>query len=269
MQNPIIVALDLPGADTALRLAAELAPAVGAFKIGFELFTQAGPDVVRRVRELGAPVFLDLKFHDIPNTVAKGRLGGHGNGRLNAHPPHQRRPGHDARGRPSRPRFRRPRGNPRPLVLGVTVLTSMDDAELAAWASAKAPPRRSNASRDWPPSRGIGGLVCSPLEVALLRRVLPPQIQLVTPGIRAGRRRRGRPETHLERRRSHRRGRHLAGDRPAHLRRSQSPAPPPSASWPRCPDARPRPPDLTPAGPGSPPRKAPRPGRRRRRGWLG
>src|SRR5215468_11676387 len=71
MQNPVIVALDVPQAETALQLAAELAPVVGAFKIGSELFTSAGPDIVRRVRATGASVFLDLKFHDIPNTVAK------------------------------------------------------------------------------------------------------------------------------------------------------------------------------------------------------
>src|SRR6266705_4320435 len=71
MRNPIIVALDVPTADTALQLAAELAPVVGAFKIGSELFTSAGPDMVRRLRATGASVFLDLKFHDIPNTVAK------------------------------------------------------------------------------------------------------------------------------------------------------------------------------------------------------
>src|SRR5215471_3335577 len=71
MRNPIIVALDLPTAEQALALAEQVAPAVGAFKIGKELFTAAGPDIVRRVRATGADVFLDLKFHDIPNTVAK------------------------------------------------------------------------------------------------------------------------------------------------------------------------------------------------------
>jgi orotidine-5'-phosphate decarboxylase len=69
--NPIIVALDVPAAEAALKLAAQVAPAVGAFKIGKELFVAAGPDIVRRVRDTGAAVFLDLKFHDIPNTVAK------------------------------------------------------------------------------------------------------------------------------------------------------------------------------------------------------
>src|SRR3989442_13385645 len=69
--NPIIAALDVPTADQALKLTKEIAPAVGAFKIGSELFTAAGPDIVKRVRDTGASVFLDLKFHDIPNTVAK------------------------------------------------------------------------------------------------------------------------------------------------------------------------------------------------------
>src|SRR5438309_998662 len=71
MQNPIIVALDVPEAETALRLAMELAPVAGAFKIGSELFTSAGPEIVRKIRAFGGSVFLDLKFHDIPNTVAK------------------------------------------------------------------------------------------------------------------------------------------------------------------------------------------------------
>ena len=71
MRNPIIAALDAPSAEQALKLAQQIAPAVGAFKIGKELFVAAGPDIVRRVRATGASVFLDLKFHDIPNTVAK------------------------------------------------------------------------------------------------------------------------------------------------------------------------------------------------------
>ena len=70
MKNPIIAALDVPDAESALKLAKAIAPAVGAFKIGKELFVSAGPDIVKRVRDTGASVFLDLKFHDIPNTVA-------------------------------------------------------------------------------------------------------------------------------------------------------------------------------------------------------
>src|SRR6266496_6279845 len=71
MSNPIIVALDVPTAERAWTLAEQLAPVVGAFKVGSELFTSAGPDIVRHIRSTGASLFLDLKFHDIPNTVAK------------------------------------------------------------------------------------------------------------------------------------------------------------------------------------------------------
>ena len=71
MQNPIIVALDVPAAEAALKLVEQLAPVSGGFKIGSELFTSAGPDIVRRIHDTGAAVFLDLKFHDIPHTVAK------------------------------------------------------------------------------------------------------------------------------------------------------------------------------------------------------
>src|ERR1700761_3774075 len=70
-RNPIIVALDVPSGSEALNLARALAPVVGGFKIGSELFTHTGPEIVRQVRATGASVFLDLKFHDIPNTVAK------------------------------------------------------------------------------------------------------------------------------------------------------------------------------------------------------
>src|SRR5260221_14793386 len=71
MQNPIIVALDVSDPERAIDLAGRLAPVVGIFKIGSELFATAGPEIVRRIRGMGAQIFLDLKFHDIPNTVAK------------------------------------------------------------------------------------------------------------------------------------------------------------------------------------------------------
>jgi orotidine-5'-phosphate decarboxylase len=70
-KNPIIAALDVPSAEQALELAKQTAPAVGAFKIGSQLFTAGGPDIVKKIRATGASVFLDLKFHDIPNTVTK------------------------------------------------------------------------------------------------------------------------------------------------------------------------------------------------------
>src|SRR6266404_8509687 len=71
MQNPIIVALDVSDPERAIDLASRLASVVGIFKIGSELFATAGPEIVRRIRGMGPQIFLDLKFHDIPNTVAK------------------------------------------------------------------------------------------------------------------------------------------------------------------------------------------------------
>src|SRR5688572_10772762 len=71
MRNPIIAALDVPSAEKAITLARKIAGTVGAVKIGNELFTACGPDIVRQMRSAGLSVFLDLKFHDIPNTVAK------------------------------------------------------------------------------------------------------------------------------------------------------------------------------------------------------
>ena len=132
MRNPIIVALDVPDAEAALKLAAEVAPAVGAFKIGKELFVSAGPDIVRRVRATGAAVFLDLKFHDIPNTVAKAvesavkldvqMLTIH----ISGGPAMMRAAEQSAQETAAK------LGQPAPLVLGVTVLTSLESADLYA-----------------------------------------------------------------------------------------------------------------------------------------
>jgi len=186
MRNPIIAALDLPTAEQALKLAQEIAPAVGAFKIGSELFTIAGPDVVRRVRETGAAVFLDLKFHDIPNTVAKAVASaikldvqmltvhaGGGTEMLQA----AEKAAQDAAWK---------MGRTPPLVLGVTVLTSLDAGalrEVGLDVNVEYQVRRLATVAT---KAGLRGLVCSPLEIAALRKVLPAQVQLVTPGIRTG-----------------------------------------------------------------------------------
>src|SRR5205814_10419070 len=71
MRNPIIAALDVQTADKALALAEQIGPFVGAFKVGSQVFTSAGPELIRRLRQQGCRIFLDLKFHDIPNTVSK------------------------------------------------------------------------------------------------------------------------------------------------------------------------------------------------------
>jgi len=186
MQNPIIAALDLPTAELALQLAKQIAPAVGAFKIGSELFTSAGTDVVRRVRDTGAAVFLDLKFHDIPNTVAKAvasavrldiqMLTIHTGGGLEMM----------RAAETSAQQTAQQSGRTAPLVLGVTVLTSMDGSALSEIGCDTNVGRQVERLAALAIKAGLRGLVCSPLEIAGLRQTLPNQIQLVTPGIRTG-----------------------------------------------------------------------------------
>lgn len=184
MQNPIIVALDVPKVETALQLAEQLAPVVGAFKIGSELFTSAGPDIVKKIRATGASVFLDLKFHDIPNTVAKAvaaavRLDvqmltihtGGGTEMMRA-------------AEKSAQETARELGRKPPLVLGVTILTSMDSNELSEVGVEANVGKQVERLANLAVHAGLRGLVCSPLEIADLRQFLPKEIQLVTPGIR-------------------------------------------------------------------------------------
>ena len=186
MQNPIIAALDVPTAEPALQLARQIAPAVGAFKIGSELFTSAGPDIVRRIRDTGAAVFLDLKFHDIPNTVARAvasavrldvqMLTVHTSGGLEMM--------HAAEA--SAQKTASQSGRNAPLVLGVTVLTSADANTLAEIGCEPDPGRQVGRLAGLAVKAGLRGLVCSPLEITMLRQVLPAHVQLVTPGIRTG-----------------------------------------------------------------------------------
>jgi orotidine-5'-phosphate decarboxylase len=184
MRNPIIVALDVPTAEAALKLAALVAPAVGAFKIGKELFVAAGPDIVRRVRDTGAAVFLDLKFHDIPNTVAKAVASAT---RLDV----QMLTIHTSGGcemmraaEKSAQDTAKSLGQPLPLVLGVTVLTSFNNETLAEIGYEPNVGAQVERLARLAVQAGLRGLVCSPLEIVALRKILPADVQLVTPGIR-------------------------------------------------------------------------------------
>jgi orotidine-5'-phosphate decarboxylase len=186
MKNPIIAALDVPSAEQALKLAEQVAPVVGAFKIGSELFTAAGPDIVKKIRATGASVFLDLKFHDIPNTVAKSvtaavqldvqMLTVHTSGGFE-----MLKAAEQAAEEVAWKLGRIP-----PLVLGVTVLTSLDTAslrEIGLDVNVEYQVRRLATVAT---KAGLRGLVCSPQEVVKLRQTIPPAMQLVTPGIRTG-----------------------------------------------------------------------------------
>jgi len=184
MRNPILVALDVPTAEQALALVRELAPVVGGFKVGSELFTAAGPDLVRSIRATGTSVFLDLKFHDIPHTVSRAvaaavrldvqMLTVHTSGGLAMLQAAEQSAQHTAS----------QTGRTAPLVLGVTVLTSLDGAALAEVGCDDHVGRQVERLASLAVRAGLRGLVCSPLEVAGLRQVLPPRMQLVTPGIR-------------------------------------------------------------------------------------
>jgi orotidine-5'-phosphate decarboxylase len=186
MRNPIIAALDVPTAEAALKLAKQLAPVVGAFKIGSELFTSAGPDIVRRVRATGASVFLDLKFHDIPNTVTKAvtaavqldvqMLTIHTSGGFEMLKAAEQ----------AAEEIAWKLGRIPPLVLGVTVLTSLDTAALREVGLDVNVEYQVRRLATLATKAGLRGLVCSPQEVVKLRQVVPPSMQLVTPGIRTG-----------------------------------------------------------------------------------
>ena len=185
MRNPIIVALDVPTADAALKLVEKLAPVVGAFKIGKEIFTSAGPDMVRSIRSLGAPVFLDLKFHDIPNTVAKAvaaavhldvqMLTVHASGGTEMLKAAEQAAQETARKLGCSP----------PLMLGVTVLTSLDSAALQEIGLSPDVGLQVRRLASLATNAGLRGLVCSPREVSELRQMLPASTQLVIPGIRS------------------------------------------------------------------------------------
>jgi orotidine-5'-phosphate decarboxylase len=186
MRNPILVALDVPTEESALALARQLTPVVAGFKIGSQLFTSAGPGIVKAIRALERQVFLDLKFHDIPNTVAKAvesatRLGvqmltihtGGGSDMMRA-------------AEESAHKTASQSGGTAPLVLGVTVLTSMESRTLDEVGCETNVAKQVERLALLAVRSGLRGLVCSPLEIAALRQLLPEGIQLVTPGIRTG-----------------------------------------------------------------------------------
>src|SRR5450759_2624176 len=173
-RNPIIVALDVPTTEAALKLVEQLAPVSGGFKIGSELFTCAGPDIVRRIRDTGAAVFLDLKFHDIPNTVAKAvasatrldvqMLTIHASGGAE-----MMRAAEEAAQQTALQS-----GRHAPLVLGVTVLTSCDHSTLTAAGCPPSVGKQGERLALLAATPALRGLVSSPLEITALPQ-LPPE----------------------------------------------------------------------------------------------
>lgn len=178
MDPRLIVALDFPEAGPALALAERIEDYCRFFKVGLELYLAEGDAVVHELRHRGYSVFLDLKLHDIPNTVAAAVVTAAGTGAsmLTIHAlggPNMLRAAVESANKLYRP----------PLLLAVTVLTSMDSDQLAAVGIDRTPSQEVQQLAAMASSAGMTGFVCSPDEAAHLRRYFP-NATLVIPGIR-------------------------------------------------------------------------------------
>jgi len=182
--NRVLVALDVDSRAQALALADTLRGAVAGYKIGKQLFTAEGPDMVRALTARGDRVFLDLKFHDIPNTVAGAVASAVGTGAwmVNVHAS-----GGSAMMRAAATAARaaaEKAGTPRPLVIGVTVLTSMDEAAMAEVGTARPVIDQVVHLATLARAAGLDGVVASPQEITAIRAACGADFVIVTPGIR-------------------------------------------------------------------------------------
>jgi orotidine-5'-phosphate decarboxylase len=177
--NPILVALDVPGGEEAVSLAGRLAPFVGGFKVGLELLTGEGPDVIRRVGALGLPVFADAKLHDIPNTVhgAARQLGRAGARWVTIH-------GAGGLAMIEAAVIGLADGGEDAGVLVVTVLTSLDQGQLKETGVERELGAQVVAMTRLAFQGGAEGVVCAVSEARAAKDVAP-SLQVVTPGIRS------------------------------------------------------------------------------------
>lgn len=179
MRSPIIVALDYPTLEQALACARRLDPSTVRVKVGKQLFTSAGPAVLSALHDLGFDIFLDLKFHDIPNTVAGAVSAAADLGvwMVNVHASGGRRMMEAAADAVAQ------RGNKTELI-AVTVLTSMDKDDLLELGIIESPADRVLRLATLAKASGMDGVVCSAQEATLLSRQFGRDFSLVTPGIR-------------------------------------------------------------------------------------
>lgn len=177
MKTEVIVALDFPGMAPALELVGRLGDSVGWYKVGKQLFTLEGPAMVRELQRRGKRVFLDMKFHDIPNTVygAVNSAAAIGADIINVH----------ASGGPAMlAAAAKAAAETGRKVIAVTVLTSMDQEQLEAVGVTATPADQVVRLARLTQAAGLAGVVCSPREVALIRDACGPDFMTVVPGIR-------------------------------------------------------------------------------------
>jgi len=178
-ENPIVVALDYADARQALAFVDQLEPGRCQLKVGKELFTRSGPSIVETLTNKGFKVFLDLKFHDIPNTTAQAVLAAADSGAWMVNV-------HASGGRPMMEEsIKRLRDNGHDtLLIAVTVLTSMNEAELRETGVNATPAEQVLNLATLTEQAGLDGVVCSAQEAVMLRQALSKDFKLVTPGIR-------------------------------------------------------------------------------------
>lgn len=182
--NPVLCAIDTPALSIASKLTGELAHWVGGFKLGLEFFGANGPEGVRAIARTGAPICLDLKLHDIPNTVAGAikalvplqptlitlhASGGRAMLMAAAQAAREAAVSHDV---------------PRPRLLGVTVMTSLDEMDLRDIGQEPVPASQVDRLAFLAHDSGLDGVVCSALEIERLRRRFGRSFVLMVPGIR-------------------------------------------------------------------------------------
>ena len=183
-KNKIIIALDVDSLESAQELVALLRSSAGAFKIGKQLFTRYGPQAIAIVHDAGGAVFLDLKFHDIPNTVARAsaEVVRHGVLMFNIHA----MGGYEMM-QQSVAAVRKMAENlgvRRPLVLAVTVLTSLAQSDLAAVGITAGMDDQVRRLAKLAQSAGADGVVASPQEIEIIKTACGPEFLVVTPGVR-------------------------------------------------------------------------------------
>lgn len=181
MKEKVIIALDVSSREEAMHLVKDLRDTVGMFKVGSQLFTACGPQIVRDIVASGGKVFLDLKFHDIPNTVLHAAVEA---AKLGVSMMTIHASGGRAMMQSVAKELHEKFGNKRPIVVAITVLTSFDTRSLFEIGIEVPIEEHVKRLALFAQECGIDGVVCSPREIQAVRKIVDQNFRIVTPGIR-------------------------------------------------------------------------------------